>query len=571
MGKTASGVNCQSLFGSAGAFEKVAGAPPFADWETGDEIRKFISKLSKEDRHKNAYVLVNALGAGEFFGSNINADYFPWDSLSHEGDDYGYKTFLRAHAFQHHVNKDPEKAFGVPVLSVLNPPMKRVELIIKLDRDAAKKQAADGIITRIDKGEFPDVSMGCRVPYDVCSICGNRSKTRADYCQHMMPPTEMRHIYGPNKILEDGRKIYVINTHPRFFDISFVFIGADKTAKVMAKLASKGNQTCMGDVCTIEKTAAILPTPKSVASSVVEAAIPYDPEPKPERKKKLKKTSAMVKESAACCDDCGTEKLASAFNVKTSAKKKLGEILKEVPTGVFSTKNLPNVERAELPIPSGALDELASEHDVGSCCSTSGMMGIVLKPREFQRIILVKMGEAGLADELDASNQVFRQVQGFDDSVPYDRSLYSPAIAEELRDYVPGRTTFGEAFRVRLMKTGEAKKALPTESRIVHPLLDKISAAYNGYRRSQLLKLSQAVEVVQSDPKLMEEVLGMRLANMLMKTSSAVPVVTIDSMAFLMGAHFTDRGLLSNTAVAIAVAETNPGLLEGSLDSAQRF
>ena len=40
------------------------------------------------------------------------------------------------------------------------------------------------------------------------------------------------------RILDDGRRIGVINTYPRFFDISFVFIGADKTAKVMMKLGS---------------------------------------------------------------------------------------------------------------------------------------------------------------------------------------------------------------------------------------------------------------------------------------------------------------------------------------------
>jgi hypothetical protein len=73
-GQTEMGIFCQSLFGSSGAFEKQAGAPPFADWETGDALRKYISKLTKEDRKKHVYVLVNALGAGEYFGSNINAE-----------------------------------------------------------------------------------------------------------------------------------------------------------------------------------------------------------------------------------------------------------------------------------------------------------------------------------------------------------------------------------------------------------------------------------------------------------------------------------------------------------------
>jgi hypothetical protein len=556
-GKTASGIFCQSLFGSAGAFEKVAGAPAFADWETGDSLRKYISTLGKEERKKNAYVLVNALGAGEFFGSNINADFFPWNALAHEGDDYGHKTFLKAHAFQHHANKDPTRAFGVPTLSLLNTPMKRVELIIKLDREKAKHEGADGIIVRIDKGEFPDVSMGCKVPYDVCSICHARSKTRADYCQHMMPPAEMRQVYGPNKILEDGRKVYVVNLHPRFFDISFVFIGADKTAKVMAKLASRGSQVCFGDICALPRSSA----------EVAELDHRLD-SPVPSR---LEKTAS--KPGCSCgCGSCGDEdKLASAFSVKTSSKKKLGEILKEVPTGVFASKSLPSLEGSEPEIPTAVLDALAGELDVGSCCSTAGMMGMVLRPREFQRIILIKMGEQELADDFDVRDQVFRQVRGFDDSIPYGRELFSRKVASALQNLVPDRSVFGESFRVRLAKTASVKNLLPTQTRIEHPLLDKISAAYNGYRRNQLLKLSQAVEVVQSDPKLREEVLGTNLVNMFMKTSSAAPVVSLDSIGFLMGAHFTDdRGLLSNTAVAGAAAVVNKGLfLEESLYSAQ--
>lgn len=561
-GKTASGVYCQSLFGSAGAFEKVAGAPPFADWDTGDELRKYISKLTKEDRSKNAYVLVNALGAGEYFGSNINADYFPWNALAHEGDDYGHKTFLRAHAFQHHVNKDPLKAFGTPTLSLLNTKMKRVELVIRLDREKAKAEGADGIIVRIDKGEFPDVSMGCKVPYDICSICGNRSKTRSDYCVHMMPSPDMRDVYGPNKILEDGRKVYVINTVPRFFDISFVFIGADKTAKVMAKVAQKGDQVCLGEVCSLEKTAGPLKAIKAVKALLQKKENP----PAPEQPKEIHKEG-----SAACCDNCGDEKLASAFSVKTSAQKKLGEILKQVPTGAFASQRLPGLESSEAPIPTYCLDQMAM-HDVGTSCSTMGMLGIVLRPKEFQRIVLLRMGEGDLANQLDANHQVFRQVPDFDESIPFDRSLFEPRLMELIKDLVQDRTSLGESFRVRTLKTAAVKKPLPTESRIEHPLLDKISAAYNGYRKSQLMKLSQAVEVVQGDPKLREDVLGMKLANMFMKTSSSAPIVSLDSMAFLMGAHFTDRGLLSNTAVAEAVAVTNPWLLQGeSLESAQGY
>ena len=123
--------------------------------------------------------------------------------------------------------------------------MHRVELVVYLDRSLAKKFDAYSVIERIENGGFPDVSMGCKVPFDVCSICGNKSKTRDDYCDHCK--------YMMNKILPDGRKVYVLNLTPRFFDISFVFIGADKTAKVMAKLAQVGEMQCLGDFCSIPR------------------------------------------------------------------------------------------------------------------------------------------------------------------------------------------------------------------------------------------------------------------------------------------------------------------------------
>lgn len=541
-GKTDSGIFCQTLFGSSGAFEKTAGAPAFSDWETGDELRKFISSITSEQRKKNAYVLVNALGAGEYFGANINADYFPWNSLAHEGDDYGYKTFLKAHAFQHHVNKDPTRAFGKPVLSLLNTRMKRVELVIELDREKAKIEGADGVIVRIDKGEFPDVSMGCKVPYDVCSKCGNRSKTRADYCVHMMPPADLRHIYGPNKILEDGTRICVYNTFPRFFDISFVYIGADKTAKVMAKLASKGRMLCLGDVCAIGKP-----------SVDVQKEVQIMPD----------ETTSFAKTAAAepCCDSCGdNEKLADIFSVKTSSKQKLSEIIKQVPAGAFASQKLPSMEQVEKDLPADVLEQM-SNSPVAASCSTAGMMGIVLRPREFQHIILMKMGEARMAAELDAKRQVFRQVSEFDDSIPYGADHVDGQLKHVLASSVRERSAFGLPFALRKMGSDQLKKTLPTESRIAHPLLDKISAAYNGYRRSMMMKLSQAVEVVQSDPKLRETVLGEKLADMFMKTSSSISIVSPDSLAFLMGAHFSDRGLLSNTAVADAIAVNNEKLL----------
>lgn len=540
-GKTASGIFCQSLFGSTGAFEKTAGAPAFADWANGDRLRSFLAKVSKEERQKSCFVLVNALGAGEYFGSNINADYFPWNALAHEGDDYGYLTFLKAHAFQHHVNKDPTRAFGQPVLSLLNPMMKRVELIIRLDREKAKVEGADGIITRIDAGEFPDVSMGCKVPFDICDVCEHSSKTKNDYCEHMSPPEHLRGMYGPNKILPNGKKCFVRNTLPRFFDISFVFIGADKTAKVMAKLASKGQQVCFGDVCAV-------PRLSSEVAYMVQVPVSYQG---------TEKTASAPCE-CGCPDECSDfDKLAVAMTGKKpkTAQAKLGEFIKSVPAGAFSMAALPRIEKDEITISRSALDEMA-EHDLGSCCSTAGMAGIVLKPREFQRIILVRMGEKSLANGFDDHHQVFKQSTEFDNSVKVDKDHLNPALMGVLKSLIGLRSGFEAPLQSRVLRFD--KKTLPTETQVDHPLLNKIGAAYNGYRRSLLQKLSQAEEVVQNDPKLRDAVMGSQLVNMFTKTASA-PVISLDSISYFAGAHLQNRDLLLDTPIDVDVfSQYNP-------------
>lgn len=556
-GQTESGIFCAPLFGSSGVFEKTAGAPPFSDWETGDDIRKFIRGLSADQRKKNAYVLVNALGAGEFFGSNINADYFPWNALAHEGDDYGYKTFLNAHAFQHHKNKDPTRAFGKPVVSVLNPRMKRVELVIELNREKAIAEGADGVINRIDAGEFPDVSMGCKVPYDVCSICAHQSKTRADYCQHMMPPPELRGIYGPNKILQDGRKIYVLNTFPRFFDISFVFIGADKTAKVMAKLASKGQQVCLGDVCEIPRPSAEVA--ELTSEGVHEIANGYAD----------RLRAAAGSEKTASVEDCEMCKTAEALH-KKSAAYKLAEIVKEVPSGAFSMKRLPQVERLEPDLPDDILDGM-SEMPLSDMLSGTSGLGVILKPHEFQRSVLTRMGEGHLADRLRYENKVFRPSSSMTDvSMANDMLEKMRDIMPLLAPYIHSRTAFGEPFRIRIMVIKGGAKPLPTPEPIAHPLLDKISAAYNGYRRQVMSKLSQAVSVVESDPKLREMILGENLVNGFMKSASVSRVLSLDSVAYVSGAHLADRSLLIKTANVDAFAAEHEDLLVGET-SAQGY
>ncbi|MCD6347346.1 MAG: hypothetical protein J7L96_08005, partial [Bacteroidales bacterium] len=210
------------------------------------ETVKFIESISPSPG--KSYLLINALGAsgilykGGIWGQNRNADYFAEadlidiqsakEAMKNPGDKKGvrlkrYKTFENGHFFPNHSNKDPNKAIGKVLFADYDIDMHRVLLIVEFWR--SKDRMLAGMIDR----DIPiSTSMGCRVPGDYCTICGNYSRKpdRSDACIHVR---EMR-----GKILEDGRRVGMINKEPRFFDISHVVVGADATSKVLMKVAS---------------------------------------------------------------------------------------------------------------------------------------------------------------------------------------------------------------------------------------------------------------------------------------------------------------------------------------------
>jgi hypothetical protein len=202
------------------ALEKTASI--IKEAQISDEIASVIETIKPEAGHR--YVLVNGIGAGEFWSSNRNGDYFPESGLGKTGEDYGYETFLRGHNFVHHNNKDPKVSVGVVKAAHYNKNMHRCELL--LDTDLSKLAKADpALYEKVAHGQPVDVSMGSKCDFDVCSICSKRSATRAEYCGHLKE--------AMNQILDDGRKVYAYTPHPRFFDISYVTKGADVTAKAL--------------------------------------------------------------------------------------------------------------------------------------------------------------------------------------------------------------------------------------------------------------------------------------------------------------------------------------------------
>jgi intein/homing endonuclease len=254
-----------------------------------------------------------------------------------------------------------------------------------------------------------------------------------------------------NKILPDGRKVFVYNDYPRFFDISFVFIGADRTAKTMVFIF----QSSVKVACDLGYV--------DYSSFVEQPVVGMD-------------------KAASVSDDV----LAEAFGLK-SAELKRAEIDKDVVPSQMAGKAIPVLNRSEPDLPSDLLRALASRPE-DEALSTSGALGIILRPREFQKITLIRMGHSPLANGLEDAGVTFPKVDEVDRSTKLGPEKFSPALAKALEPMMGDRSLLGPAIERRIVMISmspSGKKNPPTSHS--SPLLRKIGAAYNGYR-AQLME-----------------------------------------------------------------------------------
>jgi hypothetical protein len=179
------------------------------------------------------YVLVNALGAGEYYGCNLNGDFFPEAEIL-RGDGFGFESYYKSGVYRNHNNaRRGGKSFGKVSLAVYNDRMHRVELILELDRSTAKNLGHQDLVDKLDAGAHPPVSMGVLVPYDICSIksCGRKAKRQSDRCDCIR--NNLRGI-DPHT----GEQVCMVSVYMRHHDISFVVIPADHLGHTMEKIAS---------------------------------------------------------------------------------------------------------------------------------------------------------------------------------------------------------------------------------------------------------------------------------------------------------------------------------------------
>lgn len=537
------GFTAVPLFGpSDGEFEKRASAsllPP---------VLQYIETL--RPRNGSQYVLVNALAAGEYFGSNINGDYFPEAALIHAPQGwtgvpahdqalakswpYGFPTFYDAKAYAHHRNKDPSRAYGDVELALWNDHMKRVELVVRVDYDKCVQFGGVPVWDKLVKGQFPDVSMGSKVPYDTSSITldwdlYNEAKATFDPKKHKHPGMAVLEFHKKlkakngkgipgvsvtrddydqycqkmmNRILPDGRKVFVYNDYPRFFDISFVFIGADRTAKTMVYIHQ---------------------APGAMPSVKVAAAMGYSDGPRivdpmgvtiiPSRDVEL------VLEKAASI----SEKNFVQALVKGASTKR-AEIEKQVVPSQLAGQAVPVLTRTETDLPNDVLNAMASK-PLDEALSTASGLCIVLKPREFQRISLVRMGKAPLADALDDGNILFPRTEDADPELQLGPEKFLPALGRLLAKFFAQRSATAPAIERRVVVAFSPEMgSVPASS---HPseLLRKIGAAYNSYR-------TQLLDMAPHSQDLIQKTASSRDFDLL-KVASAQPENTFTHLSYL--------------------------------------
>ena len=498
------------------------------------EVMRLVESIAPQpDR---LYLLNSALGAGEYVGHNMRGDWFNeaglrhtppgWDKIAVEDIDarrqaanqteyvdgwgdlaWGFPTFMNAHRFRHHINKDPNKAYGFVLGSFWDDRMKRVILVTELIRDLCASLGALEVYDRIAAGEFPDTSMGTRVPYDECSICGHKARTPAEYCKHVSKTASAP--YGMGALLPDGRRCGVENPHPRFFDDSLVFVGAEKSAKVMTNLTDRvrGNRKYTQVIYPFGeagKTASapesfsevqtVLPTNSAVSEEEQERALARavvgarrEVTPKADAR-----SGAVLTRVLETLRPASTEEERQVLRLlstrpggsKSASAKKWAEMLKQLPAPDAN-------QRAIVHHHAGRLRQMTKEEvrsfgdDPAVALSKAAEFGVVFTPEEFQYVTLRPFAPK-TAEMLWDGNQVFAPVP-----VPVDgRSVdFCPLRVDDAKVAAAASHIFWErsitpqAVAYRIASDGVlGEETLKHAAHVHYPGSDVMAELYNDYR-----------------------------------------------------------------------------------------
>lgn len=399
------------------------------------------------DHDKYTVAVMVPLGADESWEETVNGDAFERRYLAPVRNDWGHYTFqLRGRAHMHHASEDPSTSFGSYPLMVYSDASDRCEGIWKLDNEKAKREGAGGLIRAIrERRNFP-ISMGCKVPYDVCSSCGHKARTIRQHCMCTRIPG-FGHIDPIT-----GVKIRVFNPEPDFEETSGVGVNAAPEALILGGIS----QELQRALSQIAKSSSVLYLPDHTRA--------------------LSLGGGLVKASSAHV-------------------LKISDMLKSIP--MLASHVLSPIEDEEEDLPVDEIVKLASV--CGSpegLLATAGAMGIVLRPHEFS----AALGEPETGfDELSVR-------EGFLEDTPFlDPQAVSRRCAQMLSRHMPARSILlphGPARMARALG-GRSRRKPPVEIRIQLTTDPGLGKMYGAYLRD--LAVRAAAQLTEQLTKLFEE------------------------------------------------------------------
>lgn len=424
---------------------------------------------SNLDHDSFTYVLVVPLGADESWEETVNGDAFERKWLEPVEEDWGHDTFRRfAKAFMHHKNNDPSIGFGDLPAVCFNGPMDRVEAIWRLDHDKAKEVGGGAwkFIQKVRNGEPADISMGCRVPFDICTICGNEAKNPAFYCQHVWNP-------GFGWICPtSGEKMRLLNPKPKFFDLSGVTVAAAPESAVLGHLFPE-----LAQALARMKTSSV-----SVIPSALVAAQMWG-------------TKTRLVEL-------------QKFSSPSPVSLKLSDIIKEAPVLDTAVIRPMRSEEEDLSVDE-ELGDSVSKTSLPAVLSTLAALGIPLSPDEYCDVIPAFLGGPRPTIDMHDVRDAWDWVQG--DSNLITPLAFSHGLAAKFRKHVPGRSFLFPHLAHRVQRAPDRPSSPPSSSRPKLTIIVDVdglpaAAAYANYIKTLCKKFASLLRtVIQNFPEHIED------------------------------------------------------------------
>lgn len=184
------------------------------------EIDKILKSYKKDPNQEDLHII--ALGAYEGTGFNRNMDMFREHWCKKNAH---YFTDADRAVHRHHKNKKEDPKFGNIKVAVYNEPMRRLELVVGLDKDKCSD-----ILHEQEKVGHTNWSMASKQKYDICTYCNQKSYDDSTRCEHI--PSRL------GEMTKEGKLIGMDNPDPHWFEISYVKRPADRIGMSLSKLAS---------------------------------------------------------------------------------------------------------------------------------------------------------------------------------------------------------------------------------------------------------------------------------------------------------------------------------------------